>query len=845
MKLLHAAAFAILLAGPASQEAPPHVIFILADDFGSGDLGGAATPRLDRMAAEGTRFTKYYSASPICSPSRAGLLTGSFPGRRRITSYLQTRKGNRECEQADFLDPAAPSLPRILKGACYATAHFGKWHLGGGRDVADAPKFAAYGYDEHAGTYESPEPHPDITATNWIWSDKDKVKRWERSAFFVDRTLDFLKRHKDKPCFVNLWPDDTHTPWVPAADAPKGATPENLRPVIAELDRQVGRLLDGIKELGLDEKTLVVFTSDNGPLPTFSGARAAGLRGSKLSLYEGGIRLPLLARWPGRVPAGRVDEETVLGAVDVLPTVCALAGVKPPEVDGEDLGAAILGKPVARKSPLFWEYGRNPTSFAYPAGRDRSPNVAVRDGRWKLLLNADGSGAELYDLDADPKESKGAENPEVAKRLTERALAWRKSLPAAAPPHLVLFISDDHGQLDCGVYGAKDVKTPNMKRLADAGMTFTHAFVASPSCAPSRASLLTGLMPARHGAHVNHAAPKADVKKLPAYLQELGYEVAAFGKVAHYNQDKQYGFDHYDKDPSTKTVAAWLAARASPKPLCLIVGTHQPHVPWPEKTDYDPAQLSIPPSHLDTPETRAWRARYYGDVTTADTELGEIYDLAREKLGRDLLFLHTSDHGGQWPFGKWNCYDAGIRVPFFAVWPGVIAPGSTSDAMLSLVDLLPTFIEIAGGAPPAGIDGRSFAAVLRGTKKDHRDRIFTTHTRDGNVNVYPIRSVRTREWKYVRNLFPDTEHTTHIDKMRARDKGGYITSWEERAKTDPAAKAVVDRYHRRPAEELYDLRADPHELKNLAADPAHAATLKSLRGELDAWMKEQGDPGEK
>ncbi len=835
---------ALLLAGASAQADRPHVVFILADDLGGGDLG-AVTPRLDRMAKEGTRFTQYYSASPICSPSRAGLLTGTFPARWRITSYLQTRKGNRACEGADFLDPAAPSLPRLLKAAGYATAHFGKWHLGGGRDVTDAPRFAAYGYDEHAGTYESPEPHPDITATQWIWSGKDKVKRWERTGFFVDRTLDFLKRHPDRPCFVNLWPDDTHTPWVPSADAPKGATPENLRGVLAEMDRQVGRLLDGLRELGLDEKTLVVFTSDNGPLPTFQGARAAGLRGSKLSLYEGGIRMPMIARWPGRVPAGRVDEETVWGAVDVLPTVCALAGVAPPAaVDGEDMSAALLGKPVARKGPLFWEYGRNPKSFAYPAGRDRSPNVAVRDGRWKLLLNADGTGAELYDLAADPKESAPVEDPEVAKRLTERALAWRKSLPApAATPNIVIFLSDDHGQLDGAVYGAKDVRTPNMKRLADAGMTFTHAFVASPSCAPSRASLLTGLMPARHGAHVNHAAPKAEIKKLPAYLKELGYEVAAFGKVAHYNQDKQYGFDHYDKDPSSKTVAAYLAGRAAAKPLCLFVGTHQPHVPWPEKTDYDPAQVAIPPAHLDTPETRAFRARYYADVSIADTELGGIYDLVRDKLGREILFLHASDHGSQWPFGKWNCYDAGTRVPFLAVWPGVVAPGSTSDAMVSLVDLLPTLVEVAGGKPPAGIDGRSIAPVLRGARKDHRDRIFTTHTRDGKVNVYPIRSVRTREWKYVRNLTPDAEHTTHIDKMRARDKGGYITSWEERAKTDPAAKAVVDRYYRRPAEELYDLRADPHELKNLAADPAHAGTLASLRAEVDAWMKEQGDPG--
>ncbi len=441
--LLAAVAVAHLAAAaPGRADAPtkPNIILILADDLGYGDLGcyggtAAKTPRLDRMAADGVRFTRYYAAAPICSPSRCGVLTGQFPARWRLTSFLQTRKGNRGCEQADFLDPKAPSLPRALRAAGFKTAHFGKWHLGGGRDVADAPTFAAYGYDEHAGTYESPEPHPDITATDWIWSDRDKVKRWDRTAFFVDRTLDFLKRHKGTPCFVNLWPDDPHTPWVPGPAAPKGDAPGNLRPVLAELDRQVGRLLDGLRDLGLDRDTLVLFASDNGPLPTFGGTRSGGLRGSKLSLYEGGIRVPFIARWPGRVPAGRVDDRTVLGAVDLFPTLCRIAGVPAPmdaAPDGEDLSAALLGEPARRAKPLFWEYGRNDQSFAYPkAPRDRSPNVAVRDGRWKLLVNADGTGAELYDLDADPNEVKNlaAAEPAIARRLADLALPWRKALP--------------------------------------------------------------------------------------------------------------------------------------------------------------------------------------------------------------------------------------------------------------------------------------------------------------------------------------------------------------------------------------------------------------------------------
>jgi len=423
----------------------PNIILILTDDMGYGDVGCyggefAPTPNIDRLAREGIRFAQYYSAAPICSASRAGLTTGMYPERWNITSYLQTRAGNRACEQADFLDPQAPSLARTLRAEGYATGHFGKWHMGGGRDVTNAPPFAAYGFDEHASTWESPDPDPDITATNWIWSPQDKVKRWDRTAFFVDKTLDFLRRHKDRPCYVNLWPDDTHTPWVPSQERlglyPNGPAQErNFRAVLDEYDRQMGRLLAGLKELGIEERTLVIFTSDNGPLPSFRGSRSGGLRGSKLSLYEGGLRMPFIVRWPGHVPAGRVDQQTVLAATDLFRSLCALAGVTlpaGPAFDGEDLSSALLGKPVKRAGRLFWEYGRNNHSFAFPRiSADRSPALAVREGDWKLLVDADGSNTQLYNLEADSKEKRNVidSHPELAARLKAQLLAWRKSFP--------------------------------------------------------------------------------------------------------------------------------------------------------------------------------------------------------------------------------------------------------------------------------------------------------------------------------------------------------------------------------------------------------------------------------
>jgi len=428
---------------PVHAAAPrPNIIIVLADDFGWGDLScyGAKvpTPQLDAMARDGTRFTQFYVASPICSPSRAALITGQFPARWRITSYLQTQKGNRACEQADFLATNAPSLPRILQAAGYATAHIGKWHLGGGRDVTNAPKFAAYGYAVGYGTWESPEPHPDITATNWIWSSHDKVKRWERSRWMVDRALEFLRAHPAQPCFINLWLDDVHTPWIPNSDvqddtALRGDTRKNLRPVLTETDRQIGRLLATLRERGIATNTLVLFLGDNGPLPPFNQERTAGLRGSKLSLYEGGVREPLIAWWPGRVPAGRVDTNSVLCAIDLFPMLARIGAAKPSvQLDGEELSLAFFGEAVARAKPLFWEYGRNTNSFGYPGiARNRSPNVAVREGNWKLLVNADGTGAELYDLarDANETDDLSTVQRDVTTRLTRAALEWRKSLP--------------------------------------------------------------------------------------------------------------------------------------------------------------------------------------------------------------------------------------------------------------------------------------------------------------------------------------------------------------------------------------------------------------------------------
>lgn len=420
---------------------------------------------------------------------------------------------------------------------------------------------------------------------------------------------------------------------------------------------------------------------------------------------------------------------------------------------------------------------------------------------------------------------------------------------SVARPTLVVFLADDLGCLDCQPYGDAAFRTPHMQALADEGLTFDRAFVVSPSCAPSRAALLTGLYPARNGAEANHTQPRAELKKWPAFFQELGYEVVAFGKVSHYRHTAQYGFDHFAHDTfhdhaAIPAAVEFLKQRqgATDRPLCLMVGSNWPHVPWPEAdTEDHPRPLSLPAGTIDTLATRAWRARYAAAVSKADDDLGVIRRAVREYLGPEVLFLFTSDHGAQWPFGKWNCYDAGVRVPLIVAWPGVTKPGTRTEALVSWLDLLPTLLEAAGGQPPDWLDGRSFLPVLRGEATTHRTQIFTTHTGDGRWNIYPIRSLRTAEWKYIRNLHPEFAFTTHIDLGSPRDGRELFASWEERARTDPDAAAVIRRYHARPAEELYDLRSDPDEQHNLATDPRYAERLASLRRELEAWMAATSD----
>ncbi len=436
-------------------------------------------------------------------------------------------------------------------------------------------------------------------------------------------------------------------------------------------------------------------------------------------------------------------------------------------------------------------------------------------------------------------------------RICSFALLLAFGLAASAnPPNILFIISDDLGTNGVGYLGNPEVRTPAVDALAARSLSLERMYVASPSCAPSRGAMLSGIMPARNGAEPNHTYVRNDVRQLPSYMRELGYEIAAIGKIQH-GKAGGADFDHEDRAISPETIGKvddFLAARDSTKPLLLMVGIRDPHTPWPTPTfeHYNDASLTLPPRFLDTPESRARFASYYSDVEMMDHQVAATLEAAEKYLGPETIIFFTSDHGAQLPFGKWNNYESSLRVPTLVYWPGVTKPGTKSGALMSFVDWVPTLIEIAGGEPPASgyadgqIDGRSIIGVLRGETKRHRDYVFGTNSSAAH-HTYPLRSVVNERYRYVRNVYPELNFTVQTDHNPKAGGHALWRSWVKLAQTDPAARTFVWDYHQRPAEELYDLHADPTERTNLAGDPAHAQTLRKLRAVTDGWIRQSGD----
>lgn len=406
---------------------------------------------------------------------------------------------------------------------------------------------------------------------------------------------------------------------------------------------------------------------------------------------------------------------------------------------------------------------------------------------------------------------------------------------------------------DLGCYGNEQIETPNLDRLAAQGMRFDHAFNSSPMCAPTRMSLYTGIHPVRNGAYPNHSRVYPHIRSLPQYLDGLGYRTALIGK-RHEAPPDNFPFEvlggrHHDGgsgvDLDLDTVRAFMEESAS-RPWSLVVSSNQPHRPWNRGLAYSyaPDALDLPPYLVDTKETRSALARYYAEITYMDRQVGQVLQhLAATGQAENTIVIFLSEHGSNFPHCKWTCYDTGVRSAALVRWPGVVRPGRVSGAMIQYVDVLPTLIEAAGGtAAEHDFDGTSVLPVLTGDRRDHRDYAFSLQTSKGIYNgpeAYGIRTVRSEHYRLIWNLNWKQDFQNLVTARFAP-----YQSWKRRAAAgDPFARKRVTWYRKRPQFELYDLRKDPYELYNLADEPAYRAVHRRLKGELDRWMKQQGDRG--
>jgi arylsulfatase A len=435
----------------STPKRPPNFIVIVADDLGYGDLScygskTIKTPRIDGMAAEGMKFSCFYSAASICSPSRAGLLTGCYPLRIGFQAVLYPNSmrlgvGNRD--EAIGLNSEEVTVAELLGKRGYATSCIGKWHLG------DQPEFlpTRHGFDEYFGLPYNNDMRPESSVKDFpplplirnekiIETNPDQGLLEQR---FTDEAIRFIRENRERPFFLYLGHNTPHPPIHVSERFLKRFSKEQLEGIkefdkgsrdflfpaaVEEIDWNTGRILDVLTELGLDESTMVLFTSDNGPAVGSAGP----LRRGKGSVFEGGMRVPCVMRWSGTIPAGTVCDE-VVSAIDLLPTFAALAGepvadskIDGRDIDGGDIGPLLRGEPGARSPHEVYFYGTG-----------RRCAAAVRSGKWKLHIRERRgvfSPKELYDLETDIGEEAdlSAENPAVVKRLIDLARSFDSGL---------------------------------------------------------------------------------------------------------------------------------------------------------------------------------------------------------------------------------------------------------------------------------------------------------------------------------------------------------------------------------------------------------------------------------
>ena len=854
-------------APPKGPPALPNIVLILADDLGYGDVGcynpeaKVPTPNLDRLAREGMRFTDAHSPCTVCTPTRYALMTGQMP-------FCVPRGGSvfAGVGGPSLIAPSRLTLPEMLRDKGYATAAVGKWHVGlsffdaagqrvtkNGNDGVAMVDFARrieggpldHGFDSFFGTACCP-------TTDWLYAflEGDRIpvpptRRLDKSTLpehpyandcrpgliaedfameevdlrFLERSQRFLRDHvrtsPERPFFLYHAAQAVHLPSF-AAKRFQGKTKAGPHgDFLFQLDWMVGELMQTLEDLGVADRTLVLFTSDNGPETTsvihmradhgHDGARP--WRGVKRDQWEGGHRVPLIARWPGNVPPGTTSDQ-LTSLTDVMATCAAIVGAQLPDdaaEDSFDMLPALRGEAHAPIRPYVLQQ-----AFSASA-------LSIRKGRWKYLDHRGSGGnnyergpllafalpelapdapGQLYDLERDPGETRNLylEQPEVVAELSTllaeskaagRSRPVRDTNPPPSRPHVVFLLADDLGYADCGFNGGTQIATPQLDALARAG-TILDAFYAQPVCSPTRAALLTGRYPMRHGLQVGVITPGAkfglplDERTLAEALRDAGYATALTGKWHLGEFDAAYlphrrGFDqaygHYFGALDYHThlrngIVDWyrngervleegytthLLAREAVRiverhdadqPLFLYVPFNAIHTPL-----HVPDRYLAPYQELPEP-----RRKIAGMLAAMDEAVGQIVGaIAAKGMRERTLFVFASDNGGPNPGrltdngplrgGKAGLYEGGVRVCAFATWDGVIPAGKRVAEPLHVVDWYPTLLRLAGGslAPDVQrlpLDGRDlWPTLVAGAPSPHDEILLNASPKAGAIRV--------------------------------------------------------------------------------------------------------------
>lgn len=408
----------------------------------------------------------------------------------------------------------------------------------------------------------------------------------------------------------------------------------------------------------------------------------------------------------------------------------------------------------------------------------------------------------------------------------------------ARPPNIVFLISDDHSWRDLGCFGNGVIQTPNLDRMAREGMRFDHCFVSSPQCSPNRSSIFTGCTPHTTSTSRLHTPMPAWEPTFLESLKARGYYTGAFRKVHQGAEFDKTRWDYYGGNAAFETFFDKLPAG---RPFFLHVGFIDPHRPYADgafQPPHDPAKVAVPAFLPDTPKVRQDLAHYHDEIARMDAECGRVFDLLRQRgLDKNTLVVFTGDNGMPFPRAKGTCYDPGLRVPLLAWWPGRIAAGTVKNELIAHVDLPATWLDAAGLAKPAKMQGRSFLNLLQGRGGyAPRDAVFSE--RNWHDNFDPIRSVRTARHKLIFNAAPHFPYRPAWD-LEGSPSWASILEESRRGKLTAAQRQLLA--PTRPVLELYDLDADPDEFHNLATSAAHRPVREDLERRLSQWMHDTLD----